>query len=206
MNAIDFDPETHTYSVAGRRYPGVTGIIKRGGFMPDYAFADPTLGERVHKATEAYDRAHPFEAPLMGDSEIIEPFSLTEAGCLEQWIRFRREYCFIPDLIEHRVAHPILGYAGTVDRIGRYWRTDDDGKRRQYQVILDIKTGDPSPWHGLQLAGYAAAAGLDRNVVRFGVYLRENTYHVEEYFDPNDLTVFMGALAGQNWKERHGIA
>ncbi len=183
---IDFDEATHTYRLHGRVLPSVTTLIKP--LMPDYSHADPTVGSAVHRYTELYDLA------LLSEENIPDEFR----GYLAAWIGFRANREFTPVHIEERVYHSILGYAGTIDRIGV---VADAGQ----PVLLDIKTGDPDPWHGVQLAGYCLAAKrlglIDDEIERWGVYLRaDGSFEVRVYDDPRDATAFNASLVIHNWK------
>ena len=208
---IGFDAIHHTYTVNGRVAPSVTGVIRSAGLMPSYEVADPSFGERVHDLTAEYDRDHPFEAPAI-DMVILDETGDRLSQCLSQWIAFRRDWCFVPEKVEKRVASTTVGYAGTVDRVGRIWMFDASGAsgtRRQLHAVIDIKTGEPSPWHALQTAGYVLALGMERLATkRACVYLDPDRsyYRIEWHEDPTDFSVFLATVNLHNWKARNGIA
>jgi hypothetical protein len=88
-----------------------------------------------------------------------------------------------------RHEHPVLGYAGTPDRIGTV-----DG----HLSVVDIKTGSKQQWHSIQLAAYAhfdlqRYLRYRRVVVRLD---REGTYALDLYgpVAVADLSVFLSAL------------
>lgn len=193
-NAIRFDKERHEYWHGSRRLPGVTQVLKP--LMPDYSFADPRVGTAAHKITAAWDAgATNEEAIRLGG---LGEYDSLLGGYLSAWRAFREHFAFLPTVIEEVIGDPLMGFAGSVDRIG---------SMNDRPVILDIKTGSPEPWHGLQLAGYelgAAAMGLAQRgeVQRLGVYLTaEGRYATVEYADPRDIAVFHAALLVHQWKE-----
>ncbi len=73
--------------------------------------------------------------------------------------------------------------------------------------IVEIKTSNPTPWHGLQLAPYAylldGPKWLDR--ARWGLYLTPNGgYRLKEYDDHTDLDYFLRAHELLLWRCRYG--
>lgn len=184
----DFDATTHTYFLDGVRVPSVTSVLHP--IMPDYTYADPSRGTEVHALTERFDTGF-----------VNEELPAEEWAYLAAWINFRRDLEFFPLHVEERVYHSLLRYAGTVDRIGFLGAGGEP-------IILDIKTGDPHPWHGVQLAGYVLAAerlGLvEHGIRRWGVYLSPEGYRYVEYGEASDFTVFQAALQLANWKASKG--
>lgn len=187
---LRFDEATHTYTLDGMVVPSVTGVL--GPIQPDYSYATTELGSAVHALTEQWD---------IGIIDLASSVPEDCAAHLRAWRLFRHEHAFVPLHIEERVFNSLHRYAGTVDRIGTWGEGDS-------VVILDIKTGDPAPWHGVQLAGYVLAAermGLvARGITRIGVYLAgDGTYRVREYSDASDFPAFLAALTLNNWKASH---
>ena len=64
--------------------------------------------------------------------------------------------------IEQPYYNPELDLAGTPDRIGTMAGKD---------VVLDIKSGPPASWHGIQLAAYDLLLPLSHHRRRIGLYL-----------------------------------
>jgi hypothetical protein len=60
------------------------------------------------------------------------------------------------------------------------------------RTVIDIKTGDPDRWHGVQLAAYALALDGDfRTLRRLGVYLRpDGAFRTVRYEEATDFNVF----------------
>jgi len=193
---LTFDPDTHRYYLGGQLIPGVSSVLKLAQldarYRDPYEFATTETGTLVHKVLEDWDTG------ILLRDEICIPDG-TEPY-LAAWRTFREAWGFTPVFIEERVWNTIHRYAGTVDRIG----TLGD----EQWAVVDIKTGDPAPWHGLQLAAYLMAA-QDRGMFpvgipvprRIGVYLRANgTYAVEEYEDGRDGITFKAFLMAYNWR------
>jgi hypothetical protein len=156
MKALQFDAETHTYSVDGVILPSVTQVLEDVGII-DYRFLpDETResalkrGSDVHTLTQFDD-----EGDLLEES-----VSAGLRGYLEAWRKFRSEHPvgLLPlTLNEHRGYHD-YGFAGTLDRLfgGRY--------------LVDIKTNQTPWWVRIQLAAYQAIiepeySGLHRMAV-----------------------------------------
>ena len=110
MNALTFDPETHTYRKGETVLPSVTQILKDVGLIDTTFFAPEHAerGTRIHEATVFWDETG------MDDDTLPEEW----AGYLSAWKKFREETGFIPSHIEQAFCSD-QGYAGTVDRIGK---------------------------------------------------------------------------------------
>jgi len=186
---LTFEESTHTYTLDGQEIPSVTQVLKAEGFI-NTDFIDPWYAERgtaVHKATELFDLGTLDESSL--DPRIV--------GYLEAWKKYRRDtgYTPDPDMIERRMYHPTLKYAGTIDRPG-----------------LDIKSGSPEPWHVIQAAGYEDLMLANTDDVSRGwsmIYLKEDgTYKVKPY-SAIELyqarRIFHAALACYNYKRNNKI-
>lgn len=188
-DTLAFNAETHEYTLDGVSLPSVTRILKLTGISPSYADLDPFYAERgtaVHKACELDDLNRLDESTV--DPEHVRPR-------LEAWRKFRREHGarFGPASIEHRFAYQNK-YAGCVDRL--YTRGG----------VLDIKTGKPAAWHGVQTMAYAVGAGQGREAPRWAIYLAEDgTYRLERHEDPSDFTTWASALAIMAYRRRCGM-
>jgi hypothetical protein len=101
-----FREEDHSFWLGDRRLPSVTQILSN--FIPRFQCDVWYLerGKAVHKATEFYDKG-------TLDPESVDP---QIEGYVRAWIKFREDYHFTPDFIEHKTHHPIYGYAGIIDR------------------------------------------------------------------------------------------
>jgi hypothetical protein len=182
---LRFDQAAHHYYLGGARIPGVTSVLESAGLI-DYSFLGARReqylerGRAVHLATQADDLG--FGAAGLSD-EI--------RGYLEGWRAFRRDYGFMPQLIEHRVCNPVFGYAGTLDRVGRL----ADGT----EIILDLKSGIAPPAVRYQLAAYAACLPHPRTRIRRCVELHADAsyrvigFRTADYL--RDFEIFAAALA-----------
>jgi len=137
---IDFDQETHTYRVDGRKVDSVTQILKQEGFIDSrwYKPSGTNRGSMVHELTEQMDRGT-LKADHLHGSEVY-PYLLA-------WEKFKEDIgCITFINVEYPVATG--NYAGTLDRIAVV---------NHENWLIDIKTGSHELWHGLQLAAYEMA-------------------------------------------------
>ena len=192
-SSLAFDAATHRYFLDGVAVPNVTRVLEAAGLI-DYRF----LGERrelylargraVHEATCRHDD-HSLAEETLSD-EIL--------GYVEAWRAFRRDFAFVPELIEHRIWSSRYGFAGTLDRAGRI--------RCGGQVIVDLKTGSVPDWTRFQLAAYASALDHPRAWQRRAVELHQvGTYKVFSYTTGDfgrDFNVFLRALETFRSKEK----
>lgn len=181
--SFTFDPQAHIYRLDGVQIPSVTGIIKDAGLCRDYSgFQEAQWrGLHVHNACEFYDLED-----LNWNS--VYPQWL---GYVKAWARFRDDTGFKPELIEFQTYHKEFRYAGTIDRIGVL-----DGKR----FLIDLKTGEPEAWHGIQTAAYSMLEKVDG---RGDVYLLEDgSYKLERHEDNADFRVFLAALTVVSWRKK----
>lgn len=89
---------------------------------------------------------------------------------------------------ESVIGNAARRYAGTIDLELRQGRRD---------LIWEIKTGQPEPWHGLQLAAYAYLKAGPKwlDVERFGLYLNASGgARLKQYDDAADLDAFFWCL------------
>jgi hypothetical protein len=191
-----FAPE-HRYELDGQRLPSVTQILQSAGLI-DYSMVPRDL---LEKAKARGTRVHLACAYL--DEGDLDPRSVSEedAGYVAAYERFKRETSFEPRLIEHRVYHRSLRYAGTLDRTGTIG---------QQLFLIDIKTGDPQPSAFVQLAAYHACCLFEDFVFcrRRVLHLRaDGTYALIAPKDDctsvpaGEMNVFRAALVVHQWKE-----
>jgi hypothetical protein len=187
---VDFDEATHTYRVDGRLLPHVTEILQP---LYNWEHVDPdvldrkcALGRAVHRATELDDLGRLKESSL----------SAEVGGYLESWRKFRRDTGYTPILIEHKVVHKVMGFAGTLDR-------------ETVEYVDDLKAGVESPAHGVQVAAYAMARASETREPykkRRAIYLDPDGRYpkVRPFTDIGDYPTFVGLLAIYNWRRKHG--
>lgn len=187
---IQFCEATHTYTVNGRVLPGITQVLKSVGIIDDsrYAPGSAERGTAIHMACQLDDEGDLDEATL---DPAIRPY-------LEAWRQYRKDDPFIIEAVEKRIADLPLGFAGTIDRI--VLRGEPPGLRG----ILDIKSGAPERWHGLQLAAYQMLAGTAGK--RTAVHVKADGSYTVRYYGllGEDRNVFLAALAIFHWKANNG--
>lgn len=190
-NLITFDEAKHEYrrKDTGALVPGVTGILKNAGLIDDDI--DPYYLERgklIHLACEYHDLG------------VLNPNTVCDAilGFVLSYITFRQESPNViinNDGIEKIVYNEQWNYAGTIDRIcsvnGLY-------------AIIDLKSGAPARWHGLQLSGYSLAIGGGYR--RYGLYLNKDGRkgRMIGYDDPSEDDVFLGLTNFNHWSKKNG--
>ena len=193
MQQLTFEEKTHTYKLDGVKIPSVTQCTKESGLMNlDFVSQDllaykADLGNKVHSATEMYDR----------DNLVIEKLHPTLRGYLDAWIKFRKDTGFTPLITEQKWSHPIYRYGGRVDRIGLFGNDLSQ---------LDIKSGVHHHSYAIQSAGYTELYNYGKPKKeqikrRFTVYLKEDgTYKLKEHKDPRDIKIFLACLTITNYK------
>lgn len=193
---LTFDEQLHEYKLDGLKIPSVTQILKESGLssfnnVPEHLLQESaTIGKHVHRATELADLD-------MLDMDSLDELYLTY---LVQWEKFKKDYSFIQEQIELKLVHPILRFAGTIDRVGTMLI---NGKT--HRVILDIKTGIKTKEVAIQLAGYSilynrAVSKKEQATIRVAVYLKPDSYKVETFTNKADENIFLSALNITNWK------
>lgn len=186
---LTFSADDHRYQWNGRDVPSVTQVLslvtERQWFTEDSAWR----GSAVHLACEYDDRGEL-------DESTVEPEHL---GYLMAWRRFRSDSGFEPHAIEHQV-YGKHGYAGTIDRIG----TVPSGR-----LLIDLKTGTPSPATALQTAAYLACLESPLAYGRVAVRLfpdgQYTTVHYQQSHYERDLARFLHCLAVWRTAQEFGI-
>lgn len=186
---LQFDPDTHTYTLDGVVLPSVTRIIGAAGMMDKrwYTEAGRRRGQDIATVTELDDMG---TLPEDRVPEHLMPY-------LRAWRRFRADSGYTMAAIEHRVHSALHGFAGTIDRVALH-------SRRRGSTIIDIKRGGQVPSYALQTAAYASC--VPRAVERMCVQLKDNgTYTVHIHEDVGDEADFLAALRVYRFREAHGL-
>ncbi len=187
---LRFHPENHTYTKNGVLVPNVTRALEvldvYAGIPQAILERAAAIGQAVHIATELDDRGDLDEASV---DDAYWPY-------LDAWREFRADHDYFANVIEEKVFHPKLWYAGTLDREGPLFGED---------ALIDVKTVNTlMPSTGPQLAAYLEARNWGRSDKikrRYAVQLKEDgTYTVKEYRDRCDFGVFQACLTVYNWK------
>jgi hypothetical protein len=146
VTAYVFDPREHAYTDGNRRIPSVTEIQRAVGMAEDGPwFRDPTYrarGRAVHYATRLISRGE-------FDESTTHPVICGYAAGFPQ---FLKDTGFVCCAWEVSLAHPKMGYAGTIDLLGYA-----EHFARDYYIV-DVKTGSVPAGVGFQLAGYEPLA------------------------------------------------
>lgn len=162
--SFTFDEDEHEYALDGHGIPGVSRVLELIGLRKEFTGAaelGAQKGKNVHKWLELYDR-NGHEGFHEGYGAAVDEACVTPY--IAQW-RTAKAYLGIGlfDRIEERGFRYISGLhvAGTCDRVYQ------DGS---HAVLLDIKTGKPSPSkpYRMQTALYSLIFKCARRVL---VYL-----------------------------------
>lgn len=188
---LTFEPEGHTYRLAGLEVPGVTQVLE---LLEDWEKVPRHLleaarlfGQHVHEACALLVRGKLDWASL--DPALV-PY-------LEGAQRFLRESGVKVIASELRIAHKTLRYAGTLDILGEI---------RGQTGLFDFKSGIVPRTVGPQTAAYVGAHqdtyGIRVNR-RYCVQLSPelpNGYKVHALNEPADWHTFLSALNIHRWK------
>lgn len=180
MNEIDFNAETHTYTVNGEILKSVTTIIKEAGLIDTRWFNEAACwrGSAVHEAV-FFDIHEDLDVDHLHD--IVRPY-------VNAWLKFKNDTKFRPlkSLCESRCYHPYYKYAGSPDLVGFL-----NGSI----ALIDIKTGE-CPTAGIQTVAYSIFPTIMAcSPKRFSLRLRpDGTYRLNPHADKNDLSIFLDAL------------
>lgn len=140
LPVVTFDDREHQYYINESPVPSVTQILKKAGWIDGRFFAP----KAAHRGTVAH------EAIVLADQDIVRPDGYDEAiaGYVMAFLRFRREKQWVTEGSEEIVFSTDGRWAGTQDL---------RGYMGEKPVVIDIKTGKPAEWHGVQLAAYRTA-------------------------------------------------
>lgn len=98
---------------------------------------------------------------------------------------------------EFEVINRAARYIGHIDQCGRFQGSDD-------WWLIDIKNGNPEPWHRLQTAAYKTALCVQEKIIarRACLYLPEGKF--VEYKDPRDQNAFLSLVAAHHVINQYG--
>jgi hypothetical protein len=188
---LTYNDINHEYKLDGMTIPSVTQVLKGAGlvnldFVNEQLLEEKAdLGKKVHLTTELYDNG-------TLDLDELHP---TLKAYLDQWIKFRKDFNFIPTEIELQLFHKLYRYAGRIDRVGL---------AQGVLTELDIKSGMKFKHHAIQNAGYELLYNQGKKrgeqvKKRMTVYLSTDGYKVEPHNNENDKNVFLSALTISNY-------
>ncbi len=197
VSTLWFDADTHQYHWGPLRELavelmsvsatlGYAGLVRTAYFTPQ----SRDRGTAVHALTEQFD-AGLVDLSMLADDPLL-PY-------VTAWAQFVEDTGAKFSRTEWALAHPDLGYAGTIDRVGTLLlqakgATSGNGRSRvRRRCVVDIKSGVKTPTHPVQLAAYSAlvtrqlvvqgeAPRSAGKLCRICVYLnKKGTYTVEDY-------------------------
>ena len=193
---IDFDEESHIYTLNGYRLPSVTQLMRP---LTLIAYDGVSLGA-MSEAADRGTRAH-------SQVEAIVKYGIAEfdddtEGYITAFQAFNE--AFNPKWLasEYRCYHKVLRYAGTIDLVGYVQPDDGNGVD-----VADIKT--TSAWHSTllttQLSAYAEMLKSHGVKVRnrYGLQLmKDGRYRFERLEDGYKTFIhcmaIMNAMAKEN--------
>lgn len=184
---LRYDDQEHKYFIDSRPIISVTNTIREAG-LSDYGFSDGSAMDRgtaIHTVTELFDKG------ALNVERIDNPLLPYFSG----YLAFLEDHKPTFLAIEELVGHSTYGYAGRLDR--RLILGD-------HETVLDIKTGQPAAWHGLQTAAYAKC--IPRPCRRVSLLLSDNgSYKLNYHTNEDDWGVFRAALTIVMWKRNNGV-
>lgn len=184
-----FVASTHTYTIGPWVVPGISEILKVAGKVDERWIPQSARvrGQLIHVLTEHHD------LKWQDIAEHVGPF---RGWCLA-YVDFKAQDKPVYRYIEQCFYHRNLGFATTIDRVGR----------RRGPMVLNIKTGPFVHAHEIQAAGELLAFdGKWTGRKRETLYIRKNrSFNVEEHHNDADRDEFIDCL--QTWrKECHDPA
>jgi len=184
---IEFFENDHTYRLNGNPVDSVTTILKEEGYIDDTWFRPEATerGTHIHQATELIDAGTLDLTDFEGEE--IFPY-------LTAWVQFKKESGYKVLESELFVGSPLMGYAGTTDRL-----METPAEER---MIVDLKSGAHELWHGLQLVAYRMAFietfGYDVRGVRVVHLKKTGKYSICD--EDKDVGKYDSTIWDSHWK------
>lgn len=193
--SLVFDEVAHRYSLDGRDLISVTTALTIAGMVDSTHWNEEARlrGQYVHQCIA-------LEAEGDLDENSVDPMV---RPYFEAFRKFQRETSVVLEIVERRICDPILGYAGTLDAIGRW----PDGER----TLFDWKSGFFPPMAAPQTAAYLRCARefypVGTRISRKGLHLRgDGTYRLMPFNEiVQDEHDFIGALRVAQFRRRHAL-
>jgi hypothetical protein len=177
---LSLDTASHTYRLGSRVLPSVTqalSVIESFDRVPpDILERARLFGAHVHQAVDLFNRGDL-------DEESLDPQLSPRLG---QYKKFLADTGFVVTHTEQRVANASIGYAGTLDILGRLFRSS---------ALIDLKSGAVPKSVGPQTAAYDNALPTHlRPQKRFALQLGDDFYRLIRCKEPADFSIFLNAL------------
>lgn len=184
---IKLDHDSHVYYDGDKKIKSVSQILSEAGQVDTrwYTEAGCNRGSAVHEASQAIDEDGMSADDFKGSE--IHPYLIAYEKFLND---YNPEWTFIEKLLFCEQ----LVYAGTADRGAII-------KGKEYTI--DLKSGGPSFWHGLQLNAYDIAQNK-RTEKRILFLMKNGNYkltdnHRGENFDSQMYRDYWIAIAKKNY-------
>jgi hypothetical protein len=183
----------------------VSRVLAAAGLTDTTWFTEESRqrGTAVHAIAEAVFQGHAVE---------VSPAFAGYKKAIEAGVK---ALAFAPVCVERRLVSEEL--TGRPDALGFVTRPTGSAIHAG-PAIVDIKSGQPMPVHGIQLALYerlADANGLRLSLPdprwdlpwnRIGLYVAATgRYEIFPYTDPSDYVVAQAALDLMRWRVAHGL-
>lgn len=149
-NRLRFDRDRHEYFLDGERIPGMTTVLSDCG-LTDARWAKEEHRDRgtaVHDLCAEIAMLDRPDSDFDWDGTCDKPIAVPYGLSFQKFLR-ATGFVVEPGMLEVAVHSAIYRCAGTFDMWG--WQ---NGRR----VLVDIKSGKPSPGVAIQLAGYRVMA------------------------------------------------
>lgn len=179
------------YKFDQHHYPRVTSVISEMILGDDgkkwFTEESRQRGTDVHRICELYD------------NKKIDLNSIDESymGYFRAYRAFQNDCTPMWEAVEKRRVSAAMCFGGTIDRVGTMMGN---------KVILDIKTGQPAKWHGIQLAAYNYLWNGNTSILaRYTLILKKHNrgdYKLVRHDDRKDFEIFKAALTVYNYKRR----
>lgn len=184
MAFLQFDADTHTYTVGGKKLPSVTEIC---GLLNNWGDLNPAiLRQAARRGSVVHEYAELIDYGCNEDGIEVEP---ELSGYALAWMHFCRDYRPEWEMIEQKLYSESQGFAGTLDRFGTI-----DGK----PVIVDIKTSSSINraarinW-ACQLSAYALLLDKEQAPGRWNVVLKKDgKYTIIDSIETEERYAFSG--------------
>lgn len=194
--ALDFNPDTHVYSLRGQRLESVTQVLEDVGISNYLSLPPDVREEALHRGRVVHEAICLDIEGDLDDGSVPVPY----IGYVLAARQFRQDSKLQVEKCEHRAYHAVHKYAGTLDFKGL---ADLGSGVRRY--LGDWKTGQMPYWVRYQLAAYASFFPAPGAELRICVELHADaTYRVEEFSPADyraDMDVFLSALTVMRTKE-----
>lgn len=199
---IEFNPETHVYTVCGHEVPGVTDILRASNIghsaeSGGYEIPDDVLENAKERGTYIHAAIRLLELDDLDEDDLDEEV----AGAVAKYRDWRDGYAAVWQLVsaESPLYSAEHDFAGTPDLVF---------VAGVVRVVVDIKSGGGGlkPWHSLQLAAYGLLANAEERVVvdLSGKKAKAINLNRKELFYERET--FLAARRLWEWRALRGIS